>query len=308
MSTLSLIIATYNGADSLPVTLESLTHQTLDKELWEVVIVNNNSTDSTAKVVGDFMAAHPEIRMRLVDEPNQGLSWARNRGIDESTGEYIVIIDDDESACPELLREYFDFLDTHPHIVAAGGRITPRFPAKRPKWLSRITERPIAGTLNLGNEIRPFPEGKYFGGGNMALRRTAIDYYGKFDTNLGRRGSKLLGGEEKELYMRYYASGEDIYYLPAAEIFHHIDTERLTKPYFKAVCYRVGQSERIRTLSQSPRAFRRRVAAEAFKWCATIAIGFFYGLTFQFSKAAYLFIMRRNISRGLKDANIDKEL
>lgn len=308
MSTLSLIIATYNGADSLPTTLESLTHQTLDKELWEVVVVNNNSTDSTAQIVQEFISAHPEVRMKLVEEHNQGLSWARNRGIDESSGEYIVIIDDDESACPELLREYFDFLDTHPHVVAAGGRITPRFPAKRPKWLSRITERPIAGTLNLGSEIKPFPEGKYFGGGNMALRRTAIDYYGKFDTNLGRRGSKLLGGEEKELYMRYYASGEDIYYLPAAEIFHNIDTERLTKPYFKAVCYRVGQSERIRTLGKSRKAFRHRIYSEFMKWCATIAIGTFYCLTLQFLKAQYLVIMRRNISRGLRDANIDKEL
>lgn len=308
MVTLSLVIATYNGASSLPATLESLTHQTLDRELWEVVVVNNNSTDKTAEVVEGFAAAHPEMAIRLVEEPNQGLSWARNRGIDESKGDYIVIIDDDETACPELLREYFDFLDTHPHIVAAGGKITPCYPAKRPKWLSKITERPIAGTLNLGDETKPFPEGKYFGGGNMALRRTAIDYYGKFDTNLGRRGSKLLGGEEKELYMRYYASGEDIYYLPNAEIFHHINTERLTKPYFKAVCYRVGQSERIRTLGKSPKAFRRRVYSEIFKWCATLAIGLFYCLTLQFVKAQYIVIMRSNISRGLKDANIDKEL
>lgn len=308
MATISLVIATYNGADSLPTTLESLTHQTLDRELWEVVIVNNNSTDATARVVGEFAAAHPEISLKLVDEPNQGLSWARNRGIDESVGDYIVIIDDDETACPDLMREYFDFLDTHPHIVAAGGKITPRYPAKRPKWLSRITERPIAGTLNLGDEIKAFPEGKYFGGGNMALRRTAIDYYGKFDTNLGRRGSKLLGGEEKELYMRYYASGEDIYYLPKAEIFHNINTERLTKPYFKAVCYRVGQSERIRTLGKSPKAFRRRIYSEIFKWGATLTLGLFYALTLQFAKAHYIVIMRTQISRGLGDANIDKEL
>lgn len=308
MATLSLVIATYNGADSLPVTLESLTQQTLDRSLWEVIIVNNNSTDATAQVVDEFAKAHPEINLRLVEEHNQGLSWARNKGIDESKGDYIVIIDDDETACPELLREYFDYLDTHPHIVAAGGRITPRFPAERPKWLSKITERPIAGTLNLGNKVICFPEGKYFGGGNMALRRSAIEYYGKFDTNLGRRGSKLLGGEEKELYMRYYASGEDIVYLPDAEIFHNINTERLTKPYFEAVCYRVGQSERIRTLSKGPQAFRRRVLSEIFKWGATIAIALFYGLTLQFAKARFLVIMRRQISRGLGDANIDKEL
>ena len=308
MIIISLVVATYNGAKKLPSMLESLTRQSLEAGLWEAVIVNNNSTDATAQVVEEFAASHPELNIKLTFEPQQGLSYARNRGIDESVGEYIVIIDDDEIASPRLLAEYYEFLDTRPHVVAAGGKITPHYPGKRPAWLSRITERPIAGTLNLGDEIREFPEGKYFGGGNMALRRTAIDYYGKFNTSLGRRGSKLLGGEEKELYMRYYSSGEDIYYLPKAEIFHVIDESRLTKAYFKAVCHRIGQSERIRTLGEGPKAFRRRVRAEVFKWCATMVIATLHCLTLQFSKAQYLIIMRTQISRGLKDANIDKEL
>lgn len=308
MILVSLVIATYNGAKKLPAALDSLTQQTLDRELWEAVIVNNNSSDNTKEVVEEFARTHPELNIKLVDEPQQGLSFARNRGIDESKGDYIVIIDDDEIASPDLLTEYYEFLDTQPHIVAAGGKITPRYPTKRPAWLSWLTERPIAGTLDLGDEIKLFPEGKYFGGGNMALRRSAIDYYGKFNTDLGRRGSRLLGGEEKELYMRYYSSGEDIIYLPKAEIFHIIDETRLTKPYFKAVCYRIGQSERIRTLGESPREFRKRLWSEAFKWCATIAIAAFHILTLQFSKAQYLVIMRSQITRGLKDANIDKGL
>lgn len=308
MNTISLIIATYNGAKKLPRTLQSLTEQTLDRELWDVVVVNNNSTDNTREVVEEFAAAHPEINLRLVDEPQQGLSFARNRGIDESEGEYIAIIDDDEIACPDLLRVYFDFLDTMPYAVAAGGKITPHYPTKRPSWLSKITERPIAGTLDLGKEIIIFPEGKYFGGGNMCLRRTAINYYGKFNTNLGRRGSKLLGGEEKELYMRYYTSGEDIFYLPGAEILHVIDESRLTKEYFNAVCYRIGQSERIRTLQEGPKSFRRRVWSEGFKWCATLALALFYGLAMQWGRARSIVVMRSQISRGLGDANIDKEL
>lgn len=308
MVLVSLIIATYNGAKKLPATLTSLAEQTLNRELWEAVIVNNNSSDNTSEVVEKFAASHPELSIRLVHEPQQGLSYARNRGIDEAAGEYLVIIDDDEIACPELLAEYYEFLDTRPHVVAAGGKITPHYPTRRPRWMSRITERPIAGTLDLGNEICDFPEGKYFGGGNMALRRTAINYYGKFNTNLGRRGSKLLGSEEKELYMRYYTSGEDICYLPKAEIFHVIDESRLTKAYFKAVCYRIGQSERIRTLGESPKAFRKRVRSEVFKWCATLVIAAAHCLTLQFQKAQYLVIMRTQISRGLKDANIDKEL
>ena len=308
MILVSLIIATYNGAKKLPTTLESLTKQTLESDVWEVVVVNNNSTDNTAEVVTEFAKSHPELRVKLVFEPQQGLSYARNRGIDESEGEYIIIIDDDEIACPDLLSEYYEFWDTRPHVVAAGGKITPHYPKRRPRWMSRITERPIAGTLDLGNEIREFPDGKYFGGGNMGLRRTAINYYGKFDPNLGRRGSKLLGGEEKELYMRYYTSGEDIYYLPKAEIFHVIDESRLTRTYFKAVCYRIGQSERIRTLGISTKAFRWRIFSEVTKWVATLLIALFHCLTLQFPKAHYLVLMRIQISRGLSDAIVDKEL
>ena len=115
----SLIIATYNGARKLPATLASLAQQTLDRELWEAVIVNNNSTDNTSEVVEEFAKSHPELNIRLVFEPQQGLSFARNRGIDEAAGEYLIIIDDDEIACPELLAEYYEFLDTHPHVVAA---------------------------------------------------------------------------------------------------------------------------------------------------------------------------------------------
>lgn len=308
MATISLVIATYNGAKKITRALKSLTLQTLDKELWDVVVVNNNSTDNTAEVVGEFITQHPEIKIKLVNESQQGLSFARNRGIDECSGDYIAIIDDDEVASPQLLAEYFEFLDTHPYAVAAGGRITPYYLSNKPKWISSLTERPIAGTLDLGREVILFPEGKYFGGGNMCLRRSAIEYYGKFDTNLGRRGSKLLGGEEKELYMRYYASGENIYYLPNAEIKHIISRERLSKPYFKAVCYRIGQSERIRTLGISEKHYKARMRTETMKWCATIVLSAFYCITLQFPKAQYLCIMRTQISKGLKDANVDKEL
>lgn len=308
MAIVSLIIATYNGTRKITTTLESLTKQRLERSLWEVIVVNNNSSDNTAEVVETFAAAHPEIALKLVFEPNQGLSHARNRGIDEASGDYLVIIDDDEIASPDLLAEYYEFLDTHPYVVAAGGRITPHYPNGRPRHLCSFTERPIAGTLDLGKEICLFPDGKYFGGGNMALRRSAIEYYGKFDTNLGRRGNRLLGGEEKELYNRFYSSGENIYYLPKAEILHVIGEEKLTKEYFAALCYRIGQSERIRTLTIGHKEYSRRMRAEFVKWCGALAIATFYTLTLRPSKGYYLLLMRRQITRGLRDSNIDKDL
>ena len=294
---ISLVIATFNGATRIGTTLHSLLTQSLSSELWEAVVVNNNSTDTTADVVREFMAAHPEITIVPTEEPRQGLSYARNRGIEVARGEIIAIIDDDEIASPQLLADYLHFFDTHPEAVAAGGRIVPLYANGRPEWMSRHTERPIAGTLDLGDRVIPFPEGKYFGGGNMALRRSAIEKYGAFNPALGRRGTTLLGGEEKELYARLHDAGEMVFYIPTAYIQHIIPESKLTRDYFERVCFRIGQSERIRTKATG--GYASRWVSEIVKWGATIVLGAYHILTLHPARAKHLWIMRRQISRGL---------
>ena len=104
MLRLSLIVATYNRAESLITALQSVVEQTAPKEEWECVVVNNNSTDDTAARFKTFAEAHPDVQLRMVDEQRQGLSYARNRGIGESEGEYIAIIDDEATLDVELYR------------------------------------------------------------------------------------------------------------------------------------------------------------------------------------------------------------
>ena len=296
---ISLIIACYNGGGRIGATLHSLLGQTLAAEKWEAVVVDNNSSDNTAEVVEGFIAAHPEVNVRLVSESRQGLSHARNCGIDNSSGAIVAIIDDDELAAPTLLADYVAFFESHPQVAAAGGRIVANYPTGKPTWMTRFTERPIAGILDLGEEPVPFPAGKYFGGGNMALRRTVIERYGKFNPELGRRGTTLLGGEEKELYGRLMAGGEQVYYLPTAYIEHIIPAVKLTREYFEAVCHRIGQSERIRTLELGRKAYSRRWLDEVIKWCATLVLCLLHTLSLRPLKARYLWIMRRQISKGL---------
>ena len=94
---LSIILSTYNNGQSLIRTLNSVAAQNADKSVWECVIVNNNSTDDTAKLVAEFVEQHKEINFTVVEEPQQGLSFARNRGIAESKGAFLAFIDDDET-------------------------------------------------------------------------------------------------------------------------------------------------------------------------------------------------------------------
>lgn len=297
MIKLSLLIATYNRADWLIETLESVVAQDAPAEQWECVVVNNNSTDCTAERFAAFAAAHPQYNLRMVEEHNQGLSYARNRGIRESTGEYMAIIDDDERIVPEFISAYISLFDTVPEAVAGGGPIVPVYPAGRPAWMSCFTERPIANTMYLGDRVREFPEGHIPGGGNMAIRRSAVKRYGVFDISLGRVGTSLTGGEESDLFERLRLAEAKYYYTPKAVMYHIIPAEKLSRGYFSRLSYNIGVSQLQRAM------FYRRVGrvrvAECGKWVVTAAIAAWFFVTLRWSRADYLILMRCRITRGL---------
>lgn len=297
MIKLSLLIATYNRADRLIETLESVVAQDAPAEQWECVVVNNNSTDCTAERFAVFAAAHPQYNLRMVEEHNQGLSYARNRGIRESTGEYMAIIDDDERIVPEFISAYISLFDTVPEAVAGGGPIVPVYPAGRPAWMSCFTERPIANTMYLGDRVREFPEGHIPGGGNMAIRRSAVKRYGVFDISLGRVGTSLTGGEESDLFERLRLAEAKYYYTPKAVMYHIIPAEKLSRGYFSRLSYNIGVSQLRRAM------FYRRVGrvrvAECGKWVVTAAIAAWFFVTLRWSRADYLILMRCRITRGL---------
>ena len=299
MIELSIVIATYNRAQPLLRTLGSLARQTLDPALWEVVVVDNNCADDTAARFARWAEAHPKVNARLTREPQQGLSPARNRGVAESAGAYIAIIDDDEEVNPEFAESYFRFFRDYPGAAAAGGRIVPLYEYAPPAWLSPYTERPIAGTLDLGPEARPFPAWKFPGGGNMAVRRSALVRYGAFDPALGRTGANPLAGEEKELFGRLRAGGEQVWYVPGAVIYHIIPESKFDPAYFDRLTRQSGVSERIRTQGISRAAYLARLLAEAVKWGGTLALAAGYALRGEAIKGRYLIRMRRNVTCGL---------
>lgn len=297
MVRLSLVIATFNRSASLLTLLESVVAQTAPRSEWECVVVNNNSTDDTAARFADFAARHPEYNIRMVEETNQGLSYARNRGIRESEGEYVAIVDDDERIAPDFIAAYIRLFDSKPEAQAAGGPIVAEYPTGRPRWMSRYTERPIANTMHFGDEVCEFPRGRVPGGGNMAIRRSAVRRYGVFDTSLGYVGESLVGGEESDLFERLQIAEAKYYYVPEAVMYHIIPAEKLTIDYLRRLSYNVGVSQ-LRRARYYHRKGRVRLK-ECAKWVATVALAAWYAVTLQWSKAKYLTIMRWSITRGL---------
>ena len=297
MLRLSLIVATYNRSASLIRALESVAQQNAPASEWECVVINNNSTDDTQERFAEFAAAHPDLNMRMVTELRQGLSFARNRGIRESEAEYIAIIDDDERISPDFITSYISLFDSTPDAVAAGGPIVAEYPSGRPRWMSHFTERPVANTMYFGDKVREFPEGRIPGGGNMALRRSAVRRYGVFDTSLGYVGESLVGGEECDLFERLRIAEAKYYYVPKAVMYHIIPPEKLTASYISRLSYNVGVSQ-LRRAKFYHRVGRVR-AMELVKWAVTIVLALRYFVTLQWSKARYLLMLRYNITKGL---------
>ena len=293
MIRLSLIIPTHNRSERLIAALESVLRQDLPAADWECVVVSNNSTDDTVARFGDFAARYPGLNLRLVTEDGPGVSYARNRGIAETSAPLLVFIDDDERINPGFLRAYADFFDAHPDAVVAGGRIIAEYVTGRPAWLSKYTEMPIANPMDFGDAVRPFPAGRVPGGGNMAFRRSAALRYGGFDPSLGRVGRMLIGGEENDFFERLMRGGETCWYVPGAVMWHIIPPEKLTESYFRRLCYNVGVSQRLR--AGMYRRYPKTLLFERLNWGATLLLS----RTMPPRKALWLIRMRYEISRGL---------
>jgi glycosyltransferase involved in cell wall biosynthesis len=229
--TFSIVIATYNRARDLEGTLASLASLAPRGE-WEVVVVDNNSTDDTRQVVEGAAPAFP-VELRYVFEGRQGRSPALNAGILAARGEIIATTDDD-------VRVNRDWLDRAAEALEeidcdyVGGRVLPIWGGPRPRWLA---DRPgkqwaVVALLDYG------PHAIEFGtrvplGVNMAFRREAFDRAGLFDISTGRRAGTLLGQEVREWCIRARATGLRGFYVPAMCVHHIIPPSRLRKSYFR---------------------------------------------------------------------------
>ncbi len=293
MIRLSLIIATYNRAEQLMTTLNSVAEQSATAEEWECIVVDNNSQDNTSERVAAFITAHPELNIRYVFEGVQGLSAARNAGIRASVGDIVAFIDDDERIVADFIDSYIQLFDTKPDAISAGGRIIAEYPTGRPRWMSHYTEEPIANPMDFGEEVRLFPPHRIPGGGNMAIRRKALDEVGYFNPQLGRTGKRLIGGEESDLFERLRQRGMRCYYVPQAVMYHIIGQEKLTKDYFCRLAYNTGVSQRSR--AELHHRVIRLYIFEAMKWAATLLLT----LVHHPAQSRFLLLMRYHISRGI---------
>jgi glycosyltransferase involved in cell wall biosynthesis len=296
---LSVIVCTYNREKYIYNLLKSVAENTLSSDQFEIVLVNNNSTDNTESECERFRKDYPSVKFNYHIETSQGLSYARNRGIKESHGSVIVYVDDDALINKEYLQTYTDFFDKNPNIHAAGGPILPLYETEEPNWMSPYTRQLLTGKLYLGDKEREFPKNAFPGGGNAAYRKEVFDKVGLFNVDLGRKGDSLIGAEEKDIFDKMTTIGLRFFYLPTAILYHIIPEKKLQKEYFDKLTHSIGKSERIRTKNISTLKYLKRILSELVKWGASIVFFLFYTLTLSPLKGWKLLQFRFNVTKGL---------
>lgn len=242
---ISIVICTYNRDRFIRAALESLIKQDLDKAEYEVLVIDNRSTDQTAPMVQEVIAQNPDTVIRYFFEENKGLSHARNRGFQEARSGILTYIDDDAEATPEFARTLLQFFERHPEAAGAGGKVLPKYPdGGEPAWMSHYLYGFVAGQDH-GDELKKYDRKmKYPAGCNMSYRKPVLERAGGFNTDLQFRS------DDKAINFRVRQFSQEIWYVPSAVVFHNIDAERLQPDNFRKLYLKTGNEEKIRVRAE----------------------------------------------------------
>ena len=257
---ISVAVCTYNRAELLANVLADLCGQTLDAGHYEVLVVDNNSTDRTRTVTE--AAARQHANVRYVQESNQGLSHARNRGWREARGAYVGYTDDDCRVPSEWLSVAADIIRTRRPAVF-GGPYSACYNSPKPRWFKDEYESHIQGTTP-----RLLTDSEFLDGGNVFLARGLLEQLNGFDTTLGMAGGKVAYGEETELIrrMRQKVPGEEIYYEPRLRLQHLVRPEKMNLRWVARQRWVSGRFAFYAFGAKSERA-RRQIFAQ---WLGTL--------------------------------------
>lgn len=259
---ITVAVCTWNRANLLDQTLESMTRLRTHDLVWELLVVNNNCTDETDSVIERRSAQLP---IRRLSEPRQGLAHARNRAVEHANGDMILWTDDDVLVDPDWLAEYARGTHAYPDSAFFGGPIRPRFEGTPPEWLNAVWKRVrnAYAIRELGDEPFEFDQRVVPFGANFAVRMAVQRRY-PFNPETGRRAGIMLGGDETTVLRSMLQDGLTGTWLPRAALLHFIPGNRQTEAYLRQYFYGQGIARAMRRSNNGSRAglLRRALHAE----------------------------------------------
>lgn len=248
MIKISVIIPTYNPNQAkLDLTIKHLEEQSLSKDRWELIIVDNNSSKDVK------INCSPALSYQLIKEFKQGLTHARLAGFKAAKGELVVLVDDDNLLKPDYLANATLIFSSNLNLGAAGGKILPAFDNEPETWLADFYE--LLAIRNLGDEVmlarwdNTYPKVSPVGAG-MVLRMNALtDYLNKEHLILDRTGNTLSSGGDNDIVIEVLKAGWEVGYFPSLELKHLIPPSRTTFKYISKLTKESSKSWVVLLLS-----------------------------------------------------------
>lgn len=237
---ISVIICTCNRADRLAGLFKDLESQIIGEPRfpWEIVLVDNNSTDRTRELV-EKCRGEGRLDIRYVFEKRQGKCFALNTGIDSARGELLAFTDDDVKLDKYWISALHEASLGYPH-GCFGGRVLPMGDIPLPPWLTdKDAKYRIYGGALVKHDhgVEPEEYGPLSNppiGANMFVRKQIFEKHGYFNTKLGYLSSEVnIGSEDSEIMHRFRSAGEAILYYPKALVHHPVPVDRINKAYFR---------------------------------------------------------------------------
>ncbi len=238
----TIAICTWNGAARIAKTLNSLVEMKRNPEIeWELVVVDNNSSDATPEVCLDFADRLP---IRVVTEKNQGHSFSRNCAIDHAHGDYIIWTDDDVLVDPNWMNAYDLATDNHPDAAFFGGKIIPHFEHKVPQWVNRNWEICVGvfAGRDLGDESFEIDSTTTLPYGANFVTKREIQNQFRYDPQFGRIAKGVRGFDEIDVLSRMLQAGHTGRWVPQSTLRHWIPESRTTLKYVSDFYYGQGET------------------------------------------------------------------
>lgn len=229
---ISVVMSTYNRAEMLPAALDALLAQSPSVS-YEIIVVDNNSTDDTPGVVRRYVQRDPG-RVRYVFEAAQGLSHGRNAGVRAAQGRILAFTDDDVEVAPDWVDQVWRAFQQYPDAAYIGGRVLPRWQAPPPRWLTDAHWSPLALQDYGDHPVRVGPAWPIcLVGANLAFRREVFDRVGLFTPDFGRIKDGIGSTEDHDMQLRLWQSGLEGMYVPWVQMVAEVPADRMRKAYHR---------------------------------------------------------------------------
>lgn len=296
---ISVIICSYNREKYIVNAMHSLYNQTIGRQDYEVIVVDNNSTDNTKQVCTEYIEGKQDYNIQYVEEKKQGATFARNTGAAIAQGEYFVFMDDDAVANEDFLEQILAFFAAHPDADGVGGKIIPLYVPGEPKWMSYYVSS-LVGNFDYSKEVKEFEKNKFPLESNMVTTKKIFEESGGFDVLLpGVVGTLRIGGESKGYHIKLQQAGKKIYYSPEIIVQHVVEVVKLTREYRYRVASGIGRGERARTLSLGKWIYIKKNMEYLFKLGASFVLAVKYILQGNPQKAMPVIDFRIDAFKGL---------